>query len=967
MADIVRYIDSDVSGGLGDGSSWINAYSSMAAWSAAEGTAIAAGDRHLVYCRGATTDLATSALVFSADGWGGDGELLIIGDLPDNPVQWDSSKYKWQAHGINYPFDVSGVNIRLSNLQRIFSGNYASAALYCSSGALFKSIEQDHCIDSRIGNTTTFRRSLVIGSTDATSGAFTRSNTLVIGSLTEDLLANYNSGGTYTTTQSVIQEILTQLTTVNTTSSISYADTAIGGVTTYTKQAPILTNCATESGAGTDPVTVTNWDDEFVDLAANNFALKTSSSLIGSGSAGSNIGVDQAASAPNVDPVLGTPEPDYSEAYGWSGTIDVGENFSDANPGDTLTFSDDNNFAANAGVTFNSATGVFTLDGTLAQGTYNVAVTASDGNGGTYPQDTFTVEITAPVLIVNSVSDLTPQPGDEIDITHSNALDDLTAGDYTVVSNAPGTSRVLIPNPITFVLTGQTYPTINFNTPINIPLTDGTNSDDASLDGIEPPTGTEFAEITSIPANSIYAATPAIQVGHFGHFFNITGNWVIDPATGVVIVDAAGGSFDYTVYNGEWAEPVTYTVAARPSGTVTIDSLVPGREGAVVNFSYPGSDLTGFQYRIDGGSWLAATSPLNITGQEALTEYTLDLVAVNNGRQGDITTVVYTTTDAVDTTPNPFTIASLTGQALSGPAVFAPVTVNGVDAGVDIPVSIEDLTSVGATYAVSTGVGQPYGPETSAPGNVRLNYLVRVTFANADTHLTQRQASLSIGGVQATATSTTLADTVDPVITLIGGNQTLTEGGTWSEPGYSASDNADGDLTSQVQVTGSVNPAVPGTYILSYYVADAAGNETTVTRTVTVNAQAVITPMTQVLTPENLSLDVVGEPSTSIKMFTQSNNRFSVTLQVNQTPVDLSVFSRLVLKLDATTSIDSDTDDGLDWSNGNGEIVLDIGGYLTGKGTIETTLLAYRNGITAPHVLWHPSLASKLRIEKIEL
>ena len=125
--------------------------------------------------------------------------------------------------------------------------------------------------------------------------------------------------------------------------------------------------------------------------------------------------------------------------------------------------------------------------------------------------------------------------------------------------------------------------------------------------------------------------------------------------------------------------------------------------------------------------------------------------------------------------------------------------------------------------------------------------------------------------------------------------------------------------------------------------------------------------MTQILTPENLSLDVVGEPGTTLKLFAQSNNRFRVLIKIDNEALDLSVFSRMVLKIDAETSIDSDYDSGLDWSSGGGEIVLDIGSYLAGKGSVETTLCAYREGINSPYVLWHPSLASKLRIEKIEL
>ena len=51
---------------------------------------------------------------------------------------------------------------------------------------------------------------------------------------------------------------------------------------------------------------------------------------------------------------------------------------------------------------------------------------------------------------------------------------------------------------------------------------------------------------------------------------------------------------------------------------------------------------------------------------------------------------------------------------------------------------------------------------------------------------------------------------------------------------YKAQDNVDGDLTSKVVVTGSVDTNTPGTYELTYTVADSYNNKTEVTRTVTV-------------------------------------------------------------------------------------------------------------------------------------
>ena len=56
----------------------------------------------------------------------------------------------------------------------------------------------------------------------------------------------------------------------------------------------------------------------------------------------------------------------------------------------------------------------------------------------------------------------------------------------------------------------------------------------------------------------------------------------------------------------------------------------------------------------------------------------------------------------------------------------------------------------------------------------------------------------------------------------------------WAEPGYGASDVRDGNLTSSVTQSGTVDVNTTGTYTLVYTVSDAAGNEANATRTVRV-------------------------------------------------------------------------------------------------------------------------------------
>jgi len=88
---------------------------------------------------------------------------------------------------------------------------------------------------------------------------------------------------------------------------------------------------------------------------------------------------------------------------------------------------------------------------------------------------------------------------------------------------------------------------------------------------------------------------------------------------------------------------------------------------------------------------------------------------------------------------------------------------------------------------------------------------------------------------------TNLVPTVNaaPVITLTGNAEITLECATsYIEPGFSAFDEEDGDLTNDVIVSGTVDSNTPGDYVITYSVTDSEGATTEVFRTVTVEDTA---------------------------------------------------------------------------------------------------------------------------------
>ena len=91
-----------------------------------------------------------------------------------------------------------------------------------------------------------------------------------------------------------------------------------------------------------------------------------------------------------------------------------------------------------------------------------------------------------------------------------------------------------------------------------------------------------------------------------------------------------------------------------------------------------------------------------------------------------------------------------------------------------------------------------------------------------------------------------------PTIKLKGSSSiTLTVGENYNEQGATASDNVDGDITSKLTISGSVNTSVAGTYTITYKVTNSRNITTTVVRTIIVKSKESSTNTTENETQTN--------------------------------------------------------------------------------------------------------------------
>ena len=146
--------------------------------------------------------------------------------------------------------------------------------------------------------------------------------------------------------------------------------------------------------------------------------------------------------------------------------------------------------------------------------------------------------------------------------------------------------------------------------------------------------------------------------------------------------------------------------------------------------------------------------------------------------------------------------------------------------------------------------------------------------------------------VTRTINVSTPPDVTNPVITLLGDNPLeVIQGNAYVEAGATAQDDRDGNITANIIITGTVDTATVATYVKTYSISDAAGNESNITRTVNVVLPPDVTaPVITLLGDNPLELlqgDVYTEAGATAQDDRDGNVAVSISGVINTSVVGL--------------------------------------------------------------------------------
>ena len=333
-----------------------------------------------------------------------------------------------------------------------------------------------------------------------------------------------------------------------------------------------------------------------------------------------------------------------------------------------------------------------------------------------------------------------------------------------------------------------------------------------SISGISTVTGVTSVSFvdTTAPVITIHGSTPvSIQVH----------NTYVDAgasSTDAVDGDISAGIIASSTVNTEALGTYTVTYTSTDSHENSTSSV---RTVNVIDTTAPVITILGSNpVQVEAGTTYTdaqATANDNYNG-----DLTSDIVAsstVNTAVIGDYS-VTYT---VVDTSGNGATSTRIVNVR----DTIAPVLTLLGDNPMTVNVGTE-FTDPGATTTDSfdTGVTNESIHETGSVDSSKIGSYI-LTYTVSDTS----------GNTSSSTRTVNVVDTTAPVITVLGSNPVQVEAGTtYTDAQATSTDNYDGEITSKIVASSTVNTAATGTYEVVYTVKDSSGNEASSTRTVTV-------------------------------------------------------------------------------------------------------------------------------------
>ncbi|MFC6552839.1 Ig-like domain-containing protein [Cohnella cellulosilytica] len=469
--------------------------------------------------------------------------------------------------------------------------------------------------------------------------------------------------------------------------------------------------------------------------------------------------------------------------------------------------------------------------------------TAGNGNTASLPL-TRMYDGTAPMVTLSSSTGDPLNGPFEVTAAFSEGVTGFEVGDIEVTNGTAGDFHAENGWTYTFVITPTADGTVTVEIPAGVASDTAGNGNIVSApltrtyDGTAPTV--TLSSSAGDPLNGPFEVTAAFSK-------EVTGFEVGD----IEVTNGTAGDF-----NAENSWTYTFVITPTADGPVTVEIPAGGATDAAGNGNIASAPLT---RTYDGTAPVVMFSPDSNADPAQRAETT---VTVDHADDLSLLAYVWTPSESAPETDapewQPFTSGNKVAQTSGNGDWY--VHIHAVDrAGNEVvassgPFLLDNVPPVIVLKGENpfyVPVGQPYAePGAEATDNIdgiiddnAITVNNEVDTTRLGVYEVRYETSDRAGNAAMLTRSVYVYDGDAPVIHLNGDNpMVVSEGSTFTDPGATAYDAQDGDLTDAITVTGAVYTDRSGTYDLVYHVSDSSGNAApTVTRTVYVIMPPVIT------------------------------------------------------------------------------------------------------------------------------